>query len=154
MDGTRPFYYEPIEESGGMVTAVKPTFYGQLMFYLAGQGKVLATTVNTTNPNFTAYALDYAADGSTSVMMSNKNATTGVQVTVNVGQAVTSASAIYLTGTPAGTLTAASATVTLAGAAVTPTGTWARNPPFIQSTMGNTVTVFIPPASAALVRVQ
>jgi hypothetical protein len=73
---------------------------------------------------------------------------------VNVGTAVTSASAIYLQGMPAGTLTAPSPSVTLAGASVTPQGAWARNPPFIQSTSGNTVSVFIPPASAALVRVQ
>jgi hypothetical protein len=153
MDGTRPFYYEPIEESMGVVVAVKPVYYGMLLFYLAGQGHTLATMVNSTNPNFTAYAVDYAADGSTSVVLDNKNATTGVAATVNLGAAVTSASAIYLAGMPAGNVTAAASTVTLAGAPVTPDGTWARNPPFIQMTSGNTVSVFVPPASAALVRV-
>jgi len=154
MDGTRPFYYEPIEESGGMVTAVKPTFYGMLMFYLAGQGRLLAAPVAPATANFTAYAVDYTADGSTTVVLNNKSATTGVQVTVNVGTEVTSASAIYLQGTPAGVITAPSASVTLAGAGVTPQGTWARTAPFIQSTTGNTVSVFVPAASAALVRVQ
>jgi len=154
MDGTRPFAYQPIEETLGVVTAVKPVFYGMLMFYLAGQGKTLATTVNTTNANFTAYALDYTADGSTSVVMTNKNATTGVQVTVNVGVPVTSASAIYIQGAPAGNLTAPSGSVTIAGATVSTMAEWPRNPPFIQTTSGNTVTVFVPPASAALVRAK
>ncbi len=81
------------------------------------------------------------------------NATTGVAATVNLGPLVTSASAIYLEGTPAGNLTAGASTVILAGAQVTPDGTWARNPPFIQTSSGNTVSVFVPPASAALVRV-
>ena len=153
MDGTRPFYYQPIVENNGVVQAVQPVFHGMLLFYLAGQGHVLDTTVTTTNPNFTAYALDYQADGSTSVVLNNKNATTGVQVTVNVGTAVTSASAIYLQGAP-GSLTAPAASVTLAGAHVSPQGTWARTAPFTQTTAGNTVSVFVPPASAALVRVK
>ena len=154
MDGTRPFYYEPIMENDGVVQAVMPVYYGMLLFYLAGQGKVLGTTVNSSNPNLTAYAVDYQSDGSTSVVLNNKNATTGVQVTVNVGSAATSASAIYLQGMSGGSLTAAATSVTLAGAQVTPQGTWARNPPYIQSTSGNTVSVFVPPASAVLVRVQ
>jgi hypothetical protein len=152
MDGTRPFYYEPIMESNGVVQAVQPVYHGMLLFYLAGQGHVLQTAVSTTNANFTAYALDYQADGSTSVVLNNKNATTGVQVTVNVGTAVTSASAIYLQGS--GSLTAEASTVTLAGARVSAQGTWARTAPFTQTTAGNTVSIFVPPASAALVRVK
>jgi hypothetical protein len=154
MDGTRPFYYEPIMENNGVVQAVMPVYHAMLLFYLAGQGQLLDTTVNTSNPNFTAYALDYPSDGSTSVVLDNKNATTGVEVTVDLGAAVASASAIYLQGTPGGSLTAAASTVTLAGAQVTPQGTWARNSPYMQATSGNTVSVFVPPASAALVRVQ
>jgi hypothetical protein len=71
---------------------------------------------------------------------------------VNVGSPVTSASAIYLTST-ANTLNGGFDTVRLAGAQVTPAGVWQRNAPFIQSTTGNTATVFVPPASAVLVRV-
>jgi hypothetical protein len=154
MDGTRPFTYQPIVETLGQVTEVRPVFLGMLMFYLAGQGRLLAAPVAPAAANFTAYAVDYMADGSTMVVLNNKSATTGIQVTVNVGTEVASASAIYLQGTPAGVITAPSASVTLAGAGVTPQGTWARTSPFIQSTSGNTVTVFVPAASAALVRVQ
>jgi hypothetical protein len=77
----------------------------------------------------------------------------GVNATVDLGSAVSSASAIYLQGTPAGNLTAAAGSVTIAGAQVTVAGAWARNPPYIQTTSGNNVSVYVPPASAALVRV-
>jgi hypothetical protein len=154
MDGTLPFSYSPIVESNAMVTGTWPLYDGMLAFYLMGQGKIFKTTVTTSNPNFTAYTVDYTADGSTMVMLNNKDGTTGVAVTVDIGAAATSASAIYLQGDPGNTsLTALPAAVTLAGAGVTAQGTWARNAPFTQATNGNTVAVFVPPASAAIVRV-
>jgi hypothetical protein len=155
MDGTSPFSYTPIVENNAMVTGTQPLYDGMLGFYLMGQGPILQTTVTTTNPNFTAYTVDYTADGSTMVMLDNKDATTGVQATVDIGAAATSASAIYLQGDPSNvSLFAPAASVSLAGAGVTACGSWARNPPFTQMTSGNTVTVFVPPASAAIVRVE
>ena len=154
MDGTKPFFYEPIMESNGVVIGVQPLYYGMLLFYLAGQGPVLATTVTSSNANFSAYSIDYKADGSTSVVLVNKNATTGVTATINLGSTVTSASAIYLQGTPAGSLTAPAGAVTLAGSTVTPGGVWNRGAPFTEAASGSAVTVFVPPATAALVRVQ
>jgi hypothetical protein len=71
---------------------------------------------------------------------------------VNVGSAVSSASAIYLQGSPAGSLSAAASAVTLAGAPVTTSGTWNRNPPYAQTVSGNSVSVYIPAATAAVVR--
>ena len=71
---------------------------------------------------------------------------------MNLGSAVASASAIYLQST-ANALNGTFDTVRLAGAQVTPDGVWQRNAPFIQSITGNTATVFVPPASAALVRI-
>jgi hypothetical protein len=155
MDDARPRTDAPIVEVNAMVTGTQPVYDAMLAFYLMGQGPILKTTVTTSNPNFTAYSVDYTADGSTMVMLDNKNAITGVAATVDIGAAATSASAIYLEGTPmTPNLTAPAASVTLAGAAVTAQGTWARNAPFIQTTSGNTVKVFVPPASAAIVRVQ
>jgi hypothetical protein len=154
MDGTMPFTETPIVESNAMVTGTLPLYDGMLAFYLMGQGPVLKTTWTVNNPNFTAYTVNYTADGSTMVLLNNRNGTTGVQATVDIGAPATSASAIYLQGDPANvSLTAPAAAVTLAGAGVTAQGAWARNPPFTQMTSGNTVTVFVPPASAAIVRV-
>jgi hypothetical protein len=152
MDGSADFYYEPIKESGGVVMVVQPIYYSMLIMNLAGTGPMVSTTVTTTNPNFTAYAIK--ATGFTSVVLDNKSATSGVNATVDLGAAVTSASAIYLQGTPAGSLTAPAASVTLAGVSVTAAGVWNRNPPYTQTTSGNTVSVYVPPASAALVHVQ
>jgi hypothetical protein len=151
MDGTVPFYYEPIMENKGVVVQVQPTYYSMLLLNLAGLGPMVSTTVATTNPYFTAYAIK--ANGFTSVVLDNKDATSGVNATVNVGAPSSSASAIYLQGTPAGSLTAAASAVTLAGAQVTAAGVWNRNAPYIQATSGNSVSVYVPPASAALVRV-
>jgi hypothetical protein len=154
MDGTRPFYYEPIMESNGAVVQAQPEYYGMLLMSQAGTGSAVSTTVSTSNPNFTAYAIK--ASGFTSVVLNNKNASTGVNATVDLGSAVSSASAIYLQGTPANSLSVgvtATTFVTLAGAQVSNSGVWNRNAPYIQTTSGHTVSVYVPPASAALVRV-
>jgi hypothetical protein len=152
MDGNTPFYYSPITETDGVVTGVAPLFYGMLLFNLAGPGQALATTAAAGNVDFTAYALE-RTDGATSVVLNNKDTTSGVQATVDVGTAVASASAIYLQGPTPASLTATSG-MTLAGAGITPGGAWNRNPPYALSTSGSTVSVLVPPASAALVRVQ
>jgi hypothetical protein len=52
---------------------------------------------------------------------------------------------------PAGSLTVLATGVTLAGATITPPGVWSRNLPYSQTTSGNTVSVYVPPASAVLV---
>ena len=150
MDGTKPFYYEPIMESNGGVVQVQPEYYGMLLMTRAGTGSAVSTTVSTSNPNFTAYAIK--ASGFTSVVLNNKNASTGVNATVNLGSPVGSASAIYLQGTPANSLSAGATAVKLADAQVSASGVWNRNPPYIQTSSGNTVSVYVPPASAALVR--
>jgi hypothetical protein len=151
MDGTVPFYYEPIQENGGVVVQIQPEYYGMLLFSQAGVGPMVSATVTTSAQYFTAWAIK--ADGFTSVVLNNRNDASGVNATVDLGSAVSSASAIYLEGTPAGTLTAAAGTVTLAGAQVSAAGDWPRNAPYIQTVSGNTVSVYVPAASAALVRV-
>jgi hypothetical protein len=152
MDGTVPFYYEPMKEDQGMVVQVQPEYYGLLLFAEAGVGSMVSTTVTTSAQNFTAGAIK--ASGFTSVVLNNRNTSSaGVTATVNLGSAVSSASAIYLEGTPAGSLTAAAGNVTLAGATVSVAGDWPRNAPYVQTVSGNSVSVYVPPASAALVRV-
>jgi hypothetical protein len=150
-DGTVPFYYEPLKENGGVVVAVQPEYYGMLLFTQAGTGPMVSATVTTSAQYFTAWAIK--ANGSTSVVLNNRNASSGISATVDLGSAVSSASAIYLEGTPGGTLTATAGNVTLAGAKVSVAGDWPRNEPYTQTVSGNTVSVYVPPASAALVRV-
>lgn len=152
MDGTVPFYYEPLKEDKGVVVQVQPEYYGLLLFTEAGAGSLVATTVTTAAQYFTGWAIK--ANGFTSVVLNNRNATSGVNATVDLGAAVSSASAIYLEATPAGSLTAPAGSVTLARAQVSPAGDWPRNAPFIQTVSGNSVSVYVPAASAVLVRVM
>jgi hypothetical protein len=151
MDGTVPFYYEPLKEDQGAVVQVQPEYYGILLFAEAGAGSMVDTTVTTSAQFFTAWAIK--TNDFTSVVLNNRNASGGVSATVQLGAAVTGASAIYLEATPAGSLTAAAGNVTLAGAKVSVSGDWPRNAPYIQAVSGNSVSVYIPAASAALVRV-
>ncbi len=150
-DGTVPFYYEPIKESGGVVVQVQPEYYGILLFTQAGVGSMVSVSVTTSAQDFTGWAVK--TDGFTSVVLNNRSSSIGVNATVNLGTAVTSASAIYLQATPAGSLTAGAGSVTLAGAQVSAAGDWPRSAPYIQAVSGNTVSVYVPAASAALVRV-
>jgi len=76
MDGTVPFYYEPLKESGGVVMAVQPEYYGMLLFTQAGTGSMVSTTVTTSAQYFTAWAIK--ADGFTSVVLNNRNDASGV----------------------------------------------------------------------------
>ncbi len=146
---TRPFRYSPIDEAGSQVTAAAPLFYGMLFVSQAGTGTMLGTSAAAGNLNFSAYSI-LQSDGSTNVALVNKDATNGINASVDVGTAVTSASAMYL---QAPSLTSTSG-VTFAGAGVSPTGVWNASPPYSLSKNGNVVTVLVPPASAVLVHAQ
>jgi hypothetical protein len=119
-----------------------------LLFTQAGTGAMLDTQASAGSLNFTAYSVG-RSDGSISVVLVNKDATNAVQASVDMGAPVGGASATYL---QAPSLTATSG-VTLAGAGVSPTGNWSSSPPFAPASSGNVVSVLVPAASAALVRV-
>jgi hypothetical protein len=148
-DGPEPFAYTPIEEANGVVTGAQPIFYGMLFFTLAGTGTVYEVTASADNLNFTAYAVGQA-DGSTNVALVNKDGVHAVQATVDVGRALKAASAIYLEASSL----AATTGVTLGGAPISPAGEWTFNSPRALPVSGNTVTVTVPEASAALVHVE
>ena len=114
-----------------MVVQVQPEYYGLLLFAEAGAGALVSTSVATAAQNFTGWAIKANA-GYVSVVLNNRNASTAVSATVNLGAAVSAASAIYLQPTPAGSLTAGPGSVTLAGPQVSAAGEWRRNPPYSQ----------------------
>lgn len=146
---TLPFYYAPIQETDGRVTSAAPLFYGMLLFSLAGTGDVVQTTAMAGGVNLSAYTIAQA-DGTTSVVLNNKDTTQGVTATVDLGTPVTAAAAIYLQG-PTPVSLAATTGVTIAGASIAQTGEWAAQAPYALTATGNTVKVVIPPASIALV---
>jgi hypothetical protein len=151
MDGVVPHYYDAIKENGGVVVQVRPVYYGMLLFTQAGTGPMVSTTVTPSGQNFTAWAIK--ANGFISLVLNNRDASSAVSGTVDLGAAVSSASAIYLQGTSTGGLTTGAGDVTFAGAQVSAAGDWPRNAPYIQTVSGNTVSVYVPAGSAALVRV-
>ena len=145
-DGTG---YTPIADSNANVVGARPLFYGMLLFAKAGQGTMYTTTGSLTSPNFSAYALG-SSGRTTSVVLSNKDTATTVHATVDVGAALTSATATRLTGPSLG----ATAGVMLGGASIQADGGFAPNAPEPLLTSGSTLTVDLPPASAALISVQ
>jgi hypothetical protein len=120
-----------------------------LLFALAGTGPMYATQASAQSLNFTAYSVGLA-DGSTNVVLVNKDATSGVRATVDAGAAVVSAEVMYL---QAASITATTG-VTLGGAGVGADGTWTPGPPYALSPAGHQVPVLVPPASAALVHMH
>jgi hypothetical protein len=139
----------PIQEANGAVTEAAPLFYGMLLFTLAGNGNVLKTTTSAAGINLTAYAVAQP-DGSTNVVLNNKDATSAVTATVDLGATVTAGAVIYLQGPMPVSLSATSG-VTIASAGISPAGTWTPSAPYALTASGHTVSVVVPPASAALV---
>jgi hypothetical protein len=141
--------YTPIADQNGGVVGARPIFYGMLLFSKIGQGTMLGTSGVPAAINFSAYAVASAAGGTT-VVLDNKDRATAVHAIVDRGTAATSANVVFLRGPSLDATTG----VTLAGAPISPDGGFAPDPPTSLPTAGNTFTVDVPPASAALVTVQ
>ena len=148
-DGSKPFIYTPINEANGVVTDAQPIFYGMLLVTSAGAGPVLATAVQVSGVNFTGYAVS-APDGSTNIVLVNKDTGNAVDASVDTGKTVGGALAVYL----AGPSILATSGVTLAGASISPAGQWTPEPAWTLPFTGHVVTVPVPPASAVLVHVN
>ncbi|MDP9034607.1 MAG: glycosyl hydrolase family 79 C-terminal domain-containing protein [Myxococcota bacterium] len=145
-----PFRYSPIVEINSQVTAAAPLFYAMLFVSHAGTGAMFSTTLAVPNNlNVTAYAVGQT-DGSTVVVIVNKDSANGFEATVDVGAAVTSATGDYLEG-PA---LSATSGVKFAGAGVSATGAWTPQPPHGLPIAGNTFTVVVPPIGAVLVHAR
>jgi hypothetical protein len=141
--------YTPIADANGMVVGARPEFYGMLLFSKAGEGSVLKVTGAPTSLNFSAYAV--GGTGTTrSVVLSNKDATTTVHATVDVGSTFASAAATFLAGPALDATTG----VTLGGVAIGADGSFAPNAAEALSTATTTFTVDVPPASAVVVAVR
>jgi hypothetical protein len=140
--------YTPIADAHGAVVEVRPELYGMLLFTLAGQGAIYKTT-NDLGASFSAYAVA-ASDGSTSVVLVNRDRTSTVHASVDAGAKVTTATAMALRG-PA---LEATTGVTLGGASIDPTGAFTPAPDAQLPVAGKIVTVDVPPASALLVHAK
>jgi hypothetical protein len=146
---TRPFRYSPIVEVDSQVTAAAPLFYGMLVVSQAGAGDMLPTAVSAGGLNFSAYTISLA-DGSTNVVLVNKDATTGLNALVDVGAPIAGATGAYLLAPALDATTG----VTFSGASVSPVGNWNPQLPYNLVVSGTTVAVDVPPAAAVLIRAR
>ncbi len=146
---TRPFRYSPINEVDSQVTGAAPLFYGMLLVAQAGVGDMLPATVAAGGLNVSAYAIALA-DGSTNVVLVNKDAANGVNALLDVGAPLAAATGAYLLAPALNATT----DVTFSGASVTPTGDWSPRLPYNLPVSGTVVTVDVPPAAAVLVRAR
>jgi hypothetical protein len=146
----RPFRYSPLVEVDSRVTAAAPLYYGMLLVSRIGPGDMFPTTISGGGTvALRAYAV-VSGDGTTSVVLVNSDAATGVNATVDAGATVSSASATYLRG-PSLTSTTG---VTFGEAPVTAAGAWTPKPAYTLGHAGTTLTVPVPAASAVLISIR
>jgi hypothetical protein len=145
-DGTG---YTPIADNDGQVVEARPEFYGVLLFTLAGEGTLQQTAVNGNGLNVTAYTVKPAAGG-LNIIVVNKDATNNLNLTIDCGQPVSSATLSLMT-----CLSLASTTgVTIQGAAINPDGSFTPSLPYAVPASGTQVTAYLNPASAALLQIK
>jgi hypothetical protein len=138
----------PIAEANSAVTGTTPLFHGMLLVTRAGTGDLYPATVSSGSVSLSAFAIAQA-DGSTNVVLVNKDATTDVSVTLDAGSAATTSCALYLEGA-----SQTATTVTFGGATVSASGAWTPTPPVALTATGGKVSVLVPASSAALVHVE
>jgi len=146
---TLPFRYSPILEVDSRVTGAAPLFYGMLLVSQAGAGDMLPTRAIAGNLNFTAYTVSLA-DGSTNIVLVNKDVTNGVNASVDTGVPVSAATGLFLL---APSLSAKSG-ITFAGSEISAAGAWTAKAPYTLATSGRAVNLVVPPGSAVVVHAQ
>ncbi len=147
--GTGP--YTPITDNGTIATGPRPEYYGLYLFSLAADGQLLSTQTDQSGAaaiNFTSYAVG-KTDGSTEVLLNNKDATNSVYATINLN--ATGAVTATLT-TLTGTDLSATTGYTLNGALIGNDGSWTGGTATtVYVTPQGTLTIIVPPMSAILV---
>jgi hypothetical protein len=140
--------YTPIADDNGVVVEARPEYYGALLFTMAGQGALIATSVAASGLNVTAYTVN-SPDGSLRIVIVNKESSTDLQLSIDCGRMVSTADLWVMSGP---SLDATSG-VSFQGALVTNSGGFAPAPPYTAQVSGNTVTCYLNALSAALVHV-
>jgi hypothetical protein len=140
--------YTPIADAGGAVVEVRPEYYGMLFVAQIPPGPMYGVNVSS-SLLLTAYAIA-GANGSTTVVIVNKDATNTATTTIALGGTGSRAVPLALLGTG---LNATGGT-TLGGTSVGSNGSWspATAAPIVVS--GTTLTVNVAPASALLLAVS
>jgi hypothetical protein len=141
--------YTPIADDGTHVLMARPEYYGLALVSMAAPGRILPAIVDAGSLALSAYAVA-VDDGSTVLVLVNKDRTQSAQVTAALGTAASSATLTLLTGpsldSPTGTM--------LDGATIGADGSWKGQAPTTLSLQGSTLTLAVAPASAVLARIR
>ncbi len=139
--------YTPIATSGNAVAEVRPEYYGMLFVAQIAPGPLYAVNVST-SLLLTAYAVA-GNDGATYVAIVNKDATNTAVTAIQLGAPASRAVPLVLAGTGLNATTG----TTLGGAPVGNDGSWVPAPAAPVPVSGSTLNVYVPPASAVLLKV-
>lgn len=141
--------YTPIADDGTHVVMARPEYYGLALVAMAAPGRILTTMVSAGTLSFSAYAVA-ADDGTTALVLVNKDRAQTATVTTGLGVSATSANLTVLTGTsldsPTGTL--------LNGAAIGADGSWSPQPSVNVGVVNSSLILTVPPATAVLARIR
>lgn len=147
MHGGGKIYYTPIADSGGVVSAASPEYYGLLLFSMAGAGTLMQTQFSAGSLNATAYAIK-SASGGMSLILVNKDSTQNLSIAVTTSQSVQSATLLAMTAPSL----AATSGVTIQGATVNPDGTFAPSSAYTLAYSGTQTSCYVPALSAVLIQ--
>jgi hypothetical protein len=138
--------YTPIADNNGVVEEARPEYYGLLLFTLAAQGPLLSTTISAGSLNVSAYTIQNSAS-QLSMIVVNKDDTQNLQFTATCPGGVQSATLQLLTGP---SLSATSGAM-IQGSPVNPDGSFSPQSAYGLTVSGDSITGYVPAASAALV---
>jgi hypothetical protein len=139
--------YTPIADLNGTVVEARPEYYGLRLFTMAGTGTLLSTSVSAGELDVTAYSLRTGA-GQFSIVAVNKDGTNALQLSIDVGQTVQSATLVALTGSGLSALSG----MQIQGATVEVDGLLSMLPPYTLTVSGSLITAYVEPLSAVLIK--
>jgi hypothetical protein len=138
--------YTPIARAADGRLLAAPIYYGMLMFAQTGRGSLVPAKLEAGPAGLGVYAVR-ADDGGLRVCLINKDPAAAVRANIEPGRRFAGASVVRL----AGPAIAATAGITLGGAAVDDAGRWAPTSHEVVHGSGGEWALGVPAASAALV---
>ncbi len=142
--------FSPIFDNSGKVVGIGPDYYGLLAYSLLAKGGTLMTTQVSQSPaSFSAYAVE-ETDGSTDVILSNKDPNNSVTVGVAPQGSISEATSLLLTAPSLSATTG----FKLGGSPVNIDGSWEATSNPSLPIHGNWAVVTVPAASAQIVHMD
>jgi hypothetical protein len=148
--GSGPGSFSPLQDNLMNVTAIGPDYYGMFAYaMLVHGGTMLSTQVTPAVGNFSAYAVA-EPDGSTDLILSNKDPNNSTTVAVTPQNTISQASSLLMT---APSLTSTSG-FELGGSPINIDGSWTPSSNPVLPLVGNAAVVTVPAGSAQIVHLQ